>query len=115
MFILDVLLNGIGYGMLYMKRVFTPVEVILTLANIALIVRMVTDWNKSKSLFGVKMLCAVTLLILRLDTLRQNFNKLCKRMDEDDVQRIHPESHLVSHNDTINSKNNNQMGVVSVR
>jgi len=42
-FILDVLLNAVGYGLLYMKRVFAPLEAILTLANIALIVRMLTD------------------------------------------------------------------------
>lgn len=109
-FLLELALKSIGYGVLYMRRAQCPLEAVMILLNAGLLAKMLTDSKSSKGWFGVKMLMAVALLIIRFDTLKESMIRLCKF----DVKKIHPEGHLASQNDTLTNKSN-QLSVVSVR
>ena len=109
-FAIDLLLNIISYGLLYLKRVPPILEALLILMNTGAVVRMLTDSNDSKSLFGAKMLTGVVLLIFRVEVLKEKIIKLGKL----DIKKIHPEGHLTSLNESA-AANKNQLGVVSVR
>ena len=110
LFSVGILANIIGYGMLYIKRIIPILEAICILINTAILLRMLSRANDSKGLFGVKMLSAVTLFILRLDTLKQKLFKLRKS----EVKKIHPEGQFSTLGDTT-VNNRDQLGVVSVR
>ena len=92
LFTLDFLLNTTGYGMLYIKRVHPVLVAICILLNAGILVRMLFRSNDSKGFFGVKMLSAVTLFILRLETLKHKMFKL--RITE--VKKIHPEGQFTT-------------------
>ena len=111
LFAVDVLLNSIGYGMLYLKHIYPLVELIFTLTNAGILVRMLTRANDSKGLFGVKMLCAVILLIMRLEVLKEKLKKLCKT----EVKKIHPEGQFSTLGNDGGASTKDQLGVVSVR
>ena len=85
---LDLLLNTIGYGMMYTRRVYPILEAVCILLNVGILLRMLTKANDSKGFFGVKMLSAVTLFLLRFETLKHKIAKI--RSSE--VKKIHPES-----------------------
>lgn len=63
------------------------IEAIFVLINAGILLRMFTRVNDSKGLFGIKMLCAVILWIMRLEVMREKLTKLCKS----EVKKIHPE------------------------
>ena len=63
------------------------IEAIFVLINGSIVIGMLIRTNDSKGLFGVKMLCAVILLLMRLETLKEKFIRLCKS----EVKKIHPE------------------------
>ena len=111
LFTLDLLLNTIGYGMLYIRRAYPILESVCILLNTAILLRMLTKTsNDGKGLFGVKMLSAVTLFILRLETLKHKMIKI--RTTE--VKKIHPEGQFTTLQDaTLATKD--ALGVVSVR
>lgn len=92
LFTLDLLLNTIGYGMMYIRRVHPVLEVICILLNVGILLRMLAKADDSKGFFGVKMLSAVTLFILRLETLKQKMIKI--RSSE--VKKIHPEGQFTT-------------------
>ena len=92
MFTLDLLLNTIGYGMMYIRRVHPVLEAICILLNVGILLRMLAKADDSKGFFGVKMLSAVTLFILRLETLKQKMIKI--RSSE--VKKIHPEGQFTT-------------------
>ena len=83
----DLILNTIGYGMLYLRHIMPLIEAIFVLINASIVLGMFIRTNDSKGLFGVKMLCAVILLILRLETLKEKVMRLCRS----EVKKIHPE------------------------
>jgi len=49
----------------------------------------------------LKMLCAVTLMIMRLETFKEKLTRLCRK----DVKKIYPQGYLSSHNNNFNESN----------
>lgn len=57
---------------------------------------MLTSASRSKNMFGIKMLCAVILLCLRMDTLKERLMILCKFS----IKKIYPVDALALLNDS---------------
>lgn len=57
---------------------------------------MLTSASRSENMLGIKMLCAVILLILRMDTLKDKLMILCKSS----IKKIYPVDALALLNDS---------------
>ena len=78
MFVLDVSLNTLGYGCLYLQHL-AGFELVLILANAGLIFAL----SQEKALFAVKLLMSVCLVAIRIMLIKTNMTVL-----KHDLQRI---------------------------
>lgn len=74
LFLIDFAIHAISYGLLFLKHVSPVLEALLILANVAVSILMAIEQTESgidrNSIFGIKILFGMSLLYLRLNTLR---------------------------------------------
>jgi len=75
MITIEVIMHSIGYGLLYMMHLTMVFEAVFVILNCALSISMANSLTIKKNSYGIKMLFTVTLLYLRLDTLREKMKK----------------------------------------
>ena len=73
LFCVDIVIHALAYGLLFLRHLVPILESFLIVANVALLLIMVDERNVGidrNCLFGSKVLFGVTLLYLRLETVR---------------------------------------------
>ena len=77
LFATDFFLHSIGYGLLYI-RIKSIMDISIISANIGILAVMYNSETKSKSLFGVKVLCSVVLFSFLFETIRTKLKHILK-------------------------------------
>ena len=73
LFLVDIILHSVGYGLLYLKHLVPILETLLVMINVVMLVIMEQQDSlgiSRNALFGVKTIFGFSLLYLRMDTLR---------------------------------------------
>ena len=81
LFLVDIMIHALAYGLLFLKHLVPIMETLLILANVAILIVQVDEKNLDidrNGFFGIKIIFAVALLYLRLETLRIQIASLRK-------------------------------------
>ena len=86
-FLAGSILNCVGFGLLYVNRITTVANWILMAVNVVLLVAFSQDPSLRYSIFGVKQLSSVALLVFRLDQAQEKVRQPAEAGKEIQVQR----------------------------